>query len=289
MNRTSRIVLTGFVCVLAVAQPAFAQVFFSMDYSGSPAGGWDGVVPTAPTHTRSFVAGAGPRGENVYELAQLRAPSLQGAGGQFYWGWGGTLEASDPAPGSSRFYRFRMRFTPNTNFRGLYWESPYGRIYTTNKLLIIADGCGDDCRPILNYRAQGDGTFRYSISKDGGVDPAWTPTYNVSTGWFNVQLEVKTSNPPGANNGYYKLWVNNDAYAAPTAQALNIVINNRLHRTVKFGAYNNDGLASDGVHTFWQTGFQAATAFDANWARGGGTSGSTMPSAPTNLRIISPN
>jgi len=277
----------GLALVLAAvtANAAFAQVFFRMDYSSTaaPSGGWPGTVGSAATHTTTRVEAGGPQGEGAYDMVQrYTGPSVRYYGGEYDWGWNGNLEASDPAPGARRFYRWRMRFTPETNFRGVY-SNDGSPTTLTNKILIIGDGCGDRCRVIVSYRgAEGVRQARYMrVAIDGGEDPADAPAISVGA-WVNVQLEIIAST--GSNpNGGYKLWINSNDYNRPTAQRTGILLQPLRWRYVFFGAYNNNGLQSDGIHAYRHTGFEAATAFDSSWHRG-----STLPATPGNLRIIPP-
>lgn len=265
----------------ATAPRAHAQTFFSMDYSSatSPNGGWF-AKSLEPTFTRTRVAGGGPTGQDTYELAQRYASGAPSFGGQFTWGWDGHLEPADPAQGSKRYYRWRMRFSPQTNFRGINWAdgSPSGM---QNKLLIVGNTCGSRCRFILSYQAEPDrGQVRnFRIQLDGGVDLADTGAYPVGE-WLNIQIELDSSTTPSTADGGYKIWINNDNYGAPTAQRTGITLNPTNWKYVVFGGFMNDGLRSDGVHTFRQTDFQASTSFDAGWNTGADT---TSPNPPTNV------
>lgn len=269
----------------AGAGTASAQVFFRMDYSagGGAAAGWPGVVNVQPTHTRTRIAGGGPAGEDVYELAQRSTgTSMPDYGSNFYWGWAGEIEPSNPPQGARRYYRWRLWFSPNSNFRGINYSGE--RVTITNKLLILGDSCGDRCRVIFTYRGQDNGQVGHlRLQIDGGED--LTETGPINTGrWLDVQIEVDSSSSPSTADGGYKMWINNNDYARPTAVRSNIRLNPTGWRYVRLGAYNNDGLASDGVHTLRIGGFEASTAFDTGWSRG--APGSTTPSAPNNLRIV---
>lgn len=287
MIRKISVAVTVLSASLSWATPLSAQVFFNMDYSAGtvPTAGWpNGAVPTAATHDRARVAGAGPQGEDVYELSQRHTGSAApGYGGEYYWGWNGSIEASDPPQGARRFYRWRMRFSPATNFRGVYSQdgspTPLG-----NKLLMVGDGCGrNSCRVIVGYRGEGTtNTATMNVVIDGGTSP--TPSVPIRVGeWLDIQVEADSSATTSSGDGAFKLWINNNDYARPTAQITGIQLNPLNWRYVFLGSYQNHGLRSDGVHAFRQTGFQAATTFDSNWSRA-----STLPGTPTNLRIIPP-
>jgi hypothetical protein len=275
-------VLTAFL-----VQPAFAQVFFRMNYDAgaSPAGGWPTAVQNGTLFTQTHVPGGGPQGEDSYDVAQrYTGSSAPGYGGEFYWGWNGNIESQNPAQGTRRYYRWRMRFTPTTNFRGVHQDGSATSL--TNKVLIVGDGCGRDCRVIVNYRGGNPGQAGYlRIQIDGGSYLADTPPLNVGE-WLDIQVELDSATTTSSGDGAYKLWVNNNNYSSPTAQRAGFQLNPVNWRYVMLGAYNNNGLASGGVHAWRQTGFEASTAFDAGWHRSG--SSSTLPMRPTNLRITPP-
>jgi len=274
---SSMVVLAG-----TMAAPcASGQTFFSMDYSSaaSPNGGWY-AKELESKYARTRVAGAGPTGQDVYELVQRYAPGTSDYGGQFSWGWDGNVERADPAQGSKRYYRWRMRFSPETNFRGINWTdgSPSGM---QNKLLIVGNTCGSRCRFILSYQAEPDrGQVRnFRIQLDGGADLADTGSFPIGE-WLNIQVELDSSTTSSTSDGGYKIWINNDNYGAPTAQRTGITLNPTNWKYVILGGFMNDGLRSDGVHTFRQTDFQASTSFDAGWNTGENT---ISPRPPTNV------
>ncbi len=286
MIRKTCIAVTVLVSSLISATPTLAQVFFNMDYSApaAPTAGWpNGAVPTTATHDRVRVPGGGPNGEDAYDLTQRYAPNEQGYGGEFYWGWNGDIEASDPPQGARRFYRMRMRFSPSSNFRGIFRDGT--PTTQTNKVLMVGDGCGrNSCRVIVSYRGGDNGrqVEFLRVALDGGEVPADTPPLSVGQ-WLDIQIELDSSTTTSSSDGAFKIWINNNDYSRPTAQRTGIQLNPVRWRYTFLGAYNNNGLASDGVHSFRQTGFQAATTFDANWSRQ-----TTLPSSPNNLRILPP-
>ena len=269
------------LCLIA-ATPVSAQVFFRMDFDAgsAPNAGWT-ATSTSATHNRIHIPAGGPDGDDAYELVQrVTGASSPFFGGEFYWGWTGMIEPQNPAQGARRYYRFRMRFSPNTNFRGL--DTGGSPTTLINKVLLVGDGCGrSDCRVILNYR--GLDNFRQAylqLQIDGGASPATTPAVNIGE-WLTVQVELISSSSSSSANGGYKIWVNNNNYGSPTAQRTGIVLNPVNWRYVMLGSYVNNGLASNGVHTIRYSGFEAATTFDAGYFRG-----PSSPATPTNLRII---
>lgn len=265
----SRIVSAIVVSLLAVG--ADAQTIFRMDDGGAPGAGWPGgAVQTTATHDRTHLPTGGPGGGPAWEFRQRYAPQVEGYGGEFYWGWNGHIEATDPPQGARRFYRWRLYFDPATNWRGLYWQD--GRDITiTNKILMVGDGCGRNrCRIIVSYRGRPDGqTAGIRVALDGGDSP--TPEVTLGKGqWLDLQIEADSSTTTSSNDGAFKIWLNNNNYAQPTAQITGIQLNPVNWRYVFLGAYNNNGLAADGVQTFRVAGFTASAGFDAAW-HGGGT------------------
>ena len=262
-----RTMLVGLFVALC-ATTAHAQTIFTMNDSGTPSAGWPGgAVPTSATHERVHLPASGPQGGPAWEFRQRYAPAEPGYGGEFYWGWNGTIE-SDPPQGARRFYRWRMRFDPANNWRGTFWQdgSP---INITNKILMVGDGCGrNNCRVIVSYRGVPDGSgAEVRIAIDGGVTP--TPDVFLPKGqWLDIQLEADSSTTTSSGDGAFKLWVNNNDYTRPTSQITGIQLNPVRWGYVFLGAYNNNGLASGGVQNFRVAGFQAATTFDASWTGG---------------------
>jgi hypothetical protein len=274
-----RVVLIPALLVFAMltAPPAFAQVFFRMDYSAGayPNAGWS-AIPTSASWTRSHVPGAGPNGQNVIELRHLSNLSAQDYGGQFNWGWRQTIEPSDPPQGAKRYYRWRMWFSPDSNFRGVS-SATGSSANISNKLLIVGQGCDTRrCRFILTYRTDRDNLrlqyFRLQL--DGGVDAASTGPYEKGQ-WLDIQVELSSSSTSTAGDGAYRLWINNNNYSSPTTQRTGIVLHPANWGFVMFGGFNNDGLETTGIHNWRSTDFEAAYTFNSNWHGGGGGSTTT--------------
>jgi hypothetical protein len=291
-RRFSRFSATAGLLLLS-ALPASAQIIFQMDYSAGafPAGGWDDPQPEEGLWVRRRIDGAGPSGQPVIELRQVPCMSCRDHGGQFNWGWRGNIEANDPAYGSRRYYRFRVRWSTDSNFRSAHLDT--GELGNhTNKQLIVGQGCSTgSCRFILNTAGDiGSRRVNFFMAKDGGEDQVETDYVYPVGQWLHVQVELQASSSRGAANGGYKLWINNNDYSRPTIQRTNIVLDAANWRYVWFGAFNNAGLQSNGVNTWQQTDFQVATTFASNWASG--QSGSSpppstpAPAPPRNVRIV---
>ena len=248
--------------------PIPQRILFSMDYSAAayPECGWRLAERTA-SWASGHVPGGGPAGQDAIEMRQLVNLEALDWGGQYDWGWQGDIEPQDPPPGAVRYYRWRMRFSPESNFRGLSGDGRHSNI--TNKVLIVGQGCQTGpCRVVVSYRANGDfghiGYFRVQI--DGGVDLIETGSYKRGE-WLDVQVEMRSSSTADTPDGGYKIWINSRAYRSPTAQRSGIILHSENWKYVWFGAYNNEGLAADGVHTWRHADFQVAETLDNTWSR----------------------
>lgn len=250
-------------------EPPIPQVIiFAMNYSAGtyPDGGWAAWQPT-PSWKAEHLPGGGPGGRDAIELRQLANLGARDFGGQFNWGWRENIEPSEHAVGTRRYYRWRMSFSDDSNFRGVSMDGEPSNI--TNKLLIVGQGCRTGrCRVILSYRTDRDsrriGYFRLQI--DGGEDYVDTGSYERGR-WLNVQVELRASTGETAADGGYKVWINTDSYARPTAVRSDIVLHPANWGYVWFGGFNNDGLQADGTHAFRHTDFVAAETFDNTWNR----------------------
>ena len=235
--------------------------FFQMDYSSGedPDAGWT-LGAFAPggqaTFSRTRVATGGPSGQACYELTQ------EANGGEYYWGWRGDVEAQAPTAGDTRFYRWRIKWSADTNFEGLDGVGDPRMI--TNKILILGDSCGSSCRVILNYNGRLNQQAFFRIQIDGGDHYVDTGDVNVGV-WLDVQAQVTTATTGSSANATYKIWVNNNVFASPDAVNSGFQLNPTLHHYVIFGGYNNDELAPGGVHSFRVTDFEVSETFDSAW------------------------
>jgi len=210
--------------------------------------------------TRVFLPRGGPNGQDA---ARFAAKHFRGSdyGGQYNLGNRGDVTTSDGAPGQSRFYRWRMRFAGN--HRGLAWDDGAGPSSMQNKLLIVGQGCGDDCRFILSYQTGDDGVENFRLQKDGGVDLVDTGRYPNGR-WLDIQVELGTAT---GRQGAYRIWIDSNDRRRPTAQRTGIALHGTNHRYVWFGAFMNDGLMADGSHSYDHADFEIGTAFDPGWSR----------------------
>jgi hypothetical protein len=149
------------------------------------------------------------------------------------------------------------------NHRGGGWGGGgSGSASMTNKLLIVGQSCGNNCRFILTYQTDSAGIRNFRIQKDGGADLADTGSYANGV-WLNVQIELIRS--ASSTGGGYRIWVNNKVQSSPTAQRTGIALTNANHGYVWFGGFMNDGLATGGTHSYDHSAFEIGSAFDPNW------------------------
>lgn len=242
--------------------------FFAMDYSlgAAPTAGWANTRGTNANFTITREAGLGPSGEDVYQLAMNHVGPT---GGDVAWGWADSFGYGAPfAYGSSAFFRFKFRFVSGTNGRA-YEQDDSGDLSGVwrNKILIANDsGSGLTSRVIFNVELERDPFLQvWKVAKGGGNDPANATGYTPSPGtWEWMQFEIKYSSVADATDGAYRIWRNGTLIA----EATGIVVNadGAGIGDLQFGAYVNNGLYSDGVITYQQTGFQIRPSFTSGWA-----------------------
>lgn len=210
---------------------------------------------------RSFIAGAGPQGQGIVRFAARHCPGCSENGGQYNTGNRRDMASTDPPNGSKRYLRWRMRFAGN--HRGLPWGGGSGPSTIQNKIVIVGDGCGANCRFIMTYQTETAGVRNFRLQKDGGAEVVDTGSYPNGQ-WLDVQVELA---PNTNSTGSYAIWVENNTYATPTARKANIAFVSTGHKYVWFGGYMNDGLMADGTHSYDSTDFEYGATFDPNWNR----------------------
>jgi hypothetical protein len=239
-------------------------ILFKADYSADayPNLGFGGAETEheGKRFTRTYLPAGGPQGQPAVRLASKPCPDCDSSGGQYNWGNRGNIVAADATAGESRFYRWRARF--DGNHRGLGWEGgePGGM---QNKFLIVGQGCGRQCRVILAYQTGDRGIRNFRLQKDGGEDHVDTGGYPNGK-WLDLQIEIA---PAEGDGGAYRLWIDNNTQARPTAERKKIPLRGTNARYVWLGAFMNDGLAADGTHSVDLTDFEIGTAFDPGWHR----------------------
>ncbi len=288
---THLIRVASVLCILAGT--ASAQVLFRADFNDAlfPLYGFNSAMDVTERWQRRPLAGQGPDGTDAAELQQLYVASLQNAGsfygGEFGWGWDvGNLPPV--AQGGTRFWRFRIRWSRDTNWRGKSSSNGEPLPYMHTKLLIASNGCGTDCRVIIETEPRHsptDGTIKFYLALDGGQGQVQTP-YFPAYQWLNVQIEADSSSTDSTADGRLKIWINNNNYASPTAVTSNMVIDSNGWDHVRLGAYNNQAIQPDGVNKIQYSAFEIASAFDSTWHRQTSSSTPVAPAAPTGLHIV---
>lgn len=252
--------------VLAAAPPPQQATIFAMNYSAAaaPLGGWATNADIDGNAGRRFTIahapGAGPSGQDAYLMTQLSATSLSSCGGQYNWGWRGDVEPTNPPRGEPRYYRWRMKFSPETNFRGAAWGGSCGLTGQQNKILLVSFNGG---RFIMTTRASANNGFIYTLGIGGGANEIESPSYPVGV-WKDVQVELRS----GSGNGGYKLWVDNNDQNNPTVQIGGLTIGENDWNKAWFGGFMNDGMQTTGVYQWWHTDLQVGRTFDPAWHGG---------------------
>ncbi len=154
-------------------------------------------------------AGAGPYGDDVFEVEQLLGDGTeQGA----VWTHGPIPYATFPG-GSSVFCRWWYRIVTDGG-----WNSKWAEIFGAN---------GEPSDNHTMYAPQGGGQHRWLGSHGGdmyfaGADyasrtsEAFTPDIASTNVWRWVQTEHRLATVSGAADSAWKIWVNNNTYASPT-------------------------------------------------------------------------
>ena len=249
--------------------PSSADILFAMDYSAAaaPNAGWPSSTPESATWRRTRLEGGGPNGQNAYRITEQYA-NVAMNGGDFYYGWGAAnLLALQPL-GQSRFYRIRWKFSANTNFNARDQTDGTAGAIHRNKLIIIGDGTSiRNARVIPAFQGMpATRSWNLVIGKDGGDDQVTSRDYTTLGVWHDMQFEVRYSTASGVADGYYKVWIDSNNYAAPTLQRVGIVVNRPNSNALTFG-YMNNGIASGSTYEFEHADFQIASSFDGAWDR----------------------
>ena len=248
--------------------PVPGSLFFEMDYSAAtaPIGGWNGIRPDNADHTMTRVAGIGPTGQDGYRLVMDHTGPM---GGDNYWGHGRVFTGAPFAYGDRVYFRWRFRWRPGTDCRA-YEQGGTGLLSAIyrNKILIVNDASSSaTSRFIMQVECNRNPlNYYWRLQKGGGVDPAQTPTYAVSTNWVDVQVELQYSSAAGVADGAYRIWIDNNSRAAPSAQVTGILLHADVSPGyVQFGAYFNNGVYPGGIIAWEHTNFQIGDDFDIGW------------------------
>lgn len=236
-----------------------------MEYSGDDGlvGGWTARRADPRDYTLSRHDGLGPRGQNVYRLVMDHNGP---AGGDNDWGHTRTFTGAPFVYGGRAFFRWRFRWLPNTDCRA-YEQGATGLLAGVwrNKVLIVNDYSSPaSSRFNMNFDCERSPLqYRWRLAKGGGVDLANTPYAPVTTAWVDVQVELQYSSAANVADGAYRVWIDSNVRAAPTAAMTGILLHADVDPGyVQFGAYFNNGLFSDGSIGWEHADFQIDDQFD---------------------------
>jgi len=273
-----------------VATPS-AVTFFRSTFAAAqfPEYGFDDSVAGCCTQwTRTAAAGQGYNGGDALLLTQL-----PGAGD---YGWGLSKVLAVPAQGATRFVRWRMMWSADTNFRARQQESGEAIPYSSGKLLMWPSSGGSGIRSTVLWESQHDPSVTGRVKLYlGDASGGYQTDYVIERGqWAHIQLRVQSSSACGSSNGSMTIWVNNNSESSPTrvrGSSSDPWVNSSTGwnictadwDSIRLGAYQNKGLQSGGVNKIYYSAFEVADTFDPAWSGG---SQSSTPSAPRNLRVV---
>jgi len=227
--------------------------WFASDLSISPDRGfetyyWDQTADGTEV-TRTYNASGGPgnrpyiqetinTGVALSEFGSLSAvtPSL----------------AQTPSHGDNFFIRFSLKLVGHTN--------------QIQKLFQWGFLEGGD-RVIFVVQQETSEIWEARIARDGGL---WAQT-SLSLGigiWYDIQVEVQLASSSGANNGDARIWVNNDTYASPDAETLNIVdVMSPSGSTGELGwsGYHQGDVNTQLPRTWHWADLRVGPTFDSTW------------------------
>jgi hypothetical protein len=251
-------------------------ILFRKDYSVSAApianmGPSDNypVQPAFPGHAiiEHRVDGWAP-GRNCY---RLRFPRISDVAREFTCGWE-KVTTGLTTFGSEQYIRWRLRYTPETNFISATPGTYYNKILVvhpyveTSRMLLQTYINNNPAAPRYGFTMQMDGGG-YSTSIGDNHSTPFAPGQVV-----NIQIRLRWSSAQGASNALYRVWFNNGVEASPTLQMSNIIINANSGPNASMnyllGSYLNHATGAGGIIEYDETDYEVGTAFDPNWHLG---------------------
>jgi polysaccharide lyase-like protein len=239
-----------------------AEILVQEDFSGTAPYGFEGQY-TGEGGSQWYeesVAGWSGSGSHLVVREGAR---------QFNLGWFGNSGREWQA-GDIVYVRFRIRFDDDWR-----WD---GEGSMQNKLMEMGLGGNGASRFILHNEkphsttpcglpdSVNDGTIGgFSLKK--GITEECTPPVMVTFGeWYHMQIAVRASSA-GGNNGFFKVWVNNNDESNPSAQRLNTSVTADLWDGFAFGGFFTDAAYYRDQGWVFDD-FEIATNFDPDWASG---------------------
>ncbi len=237
------------------------------------------------------ITGGSPSGRD-----SLRFEAIPTSRSDVQFQWGCVFDASlEPTPpqGATRYARWRIKVLSTVAWKSL-WA---GGSSTGDKMFILGNNC--ESSPYMPTRV---------IVKDQTTGPSYSnPTLglyqNIGPGtgdrpipvdqWVNVQYRIRSSSSASTSDGRLDIYINNNNEGAPTASGTGINLktsgwgrNTCQNSWMLWGNGSFRALATGGSHRVEIADFEYDDQFDPNWSIGS-PSGSTQPTAPTGLRILS--
>lgn len=247
------------------------------DYNGT-------AIATDARWTRHALAADAPCGGGDSVQYEHLSAAVGSFGGDYGFGVNYSLSsqsANFPADGGSVFVRFRFKVSSDTNWQGRDQSDGSDVNYIRTKVVMWPNSGSDasGMRVVFHTENQNGPITGQYLMRLGDGSTNWQTAYSWARGsWYAVQYEIQFSNPSTGNNGELRIWVNNDTYASPTQQRsgsggtfVNSVTGQDIRRSemingnLRIGAYENNGLQSDGIHKQHFADFEVGTAFDSAW------------------------
>jgi hypothetical protein len=213
---------------------------------------------------------------------------------QFHWGcfFQSSLEPTPPQ-GATRYVRWRLKV-----LSPVYWYSNYsGGTSTGDKMFILGNTCENSpympTRVIASERTTSPSFNNPMLGMSQNIGPGTGERPIPVDQWVSVQFRIISSSTDSTSDGRLDMYLNNNNQGSPTASGTGILIktagwgtNTCSESWMLWGNGSFRAMAPNGSHRVEIADFEYDDQFDPNWAIGS-QSGSSQPSAPSNLRIIS--
>jgi hypothetical protein len=269
---------------------------FTPDFSQSTVelmGFTDSIAATDPNGrtVRTVVIGAGPAGLNTVRFEHLPiSEAAVGVIGNTQNTHGSKIAGGSytgVAQGSSFFIHMYLRLVTLTDISG--YNPPPEAPSTTDDALTYKTSIwghnsgGSDARLILQSKF-GDFYGGWRVFPADNIDSGPEVAFDVADGWVALTIEARSASTIGGSDGYFKVWLNNDTYASPTAQQTGIQIDSvdaptgleRLWTGFNFNEFGNETLAG-GSLIYEIGGLQLRDDFNSSWFADMGSLPATIP------------
>jgi hypothetical protein len=250
------------------------EILFAHDYTigAYPNAGWGSARSDNQAITRSFLsAGCSDGSDAVRHTMAYYDGTVTGGGttygGDFHFGNDNTSLLDWDTWGESFFYRGRWRFSAGTDFDGRdQGDGSAGSLWRIKVALFGNNSTVSDSRIIPGfegYPLAGGGIYwQYYV----GIEDQITRTGNetIMGDWFDFQVEFRYSSAPDVEDGWVKIWINNNTYESPDGVDTTVRLNLPDTETISQG-YINNGIANGSELVFDHCGIEIGTEFDATW------------------------